>query len=87
MLGGFNSDTIDDINASDELENENDIETNSKTLGFYVGLLDRNAKKFKEYIMPSGEIRKVQGYEPFALELIEKFKSNINIYINMCAVS
>ena len=27
----------------------------------------KNAKKYKEYKMPSGEIRKVQGYEPFAL--------------------
>jgi len=27
----------------------------------------RNAKKYKEFKMPSGEIRKVQGYEPFAL--------------------
>jgi hypothetical protein len=34
----------------------------------------KNAKKFKPFIMPSGEIRKVQGYEPFAL------KELINIY-------
>jgi hypothetical protein len=27
----------------------------------------KNSKKYKEYIMPSGEVRKVQGYEPFAL--------------------
>lgn len=27
----------------------------------------KNAKKYKEFKMPSGEIRKVQGYEPFAL--------------------
>lgn len=34
----------------------------------------RNAKKFKEYKMPSGIIRKVQGYEPFALhELIKSY--------------
>jgi hypothetical protein len=32
----------------------------------------RNAKKFKEYRMPSGEIRKVQGYEPFALDILVK---------------
>jgi len=34
----------------------------------------KNAKKYKEYKMPSGEIRKVQGYEPFALnELIKSY--------------
>jgi hypothetical protein len=27
----------------------------------------KNAKKYKEYKMPSGYVRKVQGYEPFAL--------------------
>ncbi len=32
----------------------------------------KNAKKFKEYKMPSGEIRKVQGYEPFALDALLK---------------
>ena len=32
----------------------------------------RSAKKFKSYIMPSGEIRKVQGYEPFALDILVK---------------
>jgi hypothetical protein len=34
----------------------------------------KNAKKFKEYKMPSGAIRKVQGYEPFALnELLKTY--------------
>jgi hypothetical protein len=33
--------------------------------------IQRNSKKYKEYTMPSGAIRKVQGYEPYALnELI-----------------
>ena len=32
----------------------------------------KNAKKFKEYTMPSGTIRKVQGYEPFALMYLLK---------------
>ena len=27
----------------------------------------KNAKKYKQFTMPSGEIRKVQGYEPFAI--------------------
>ncbi len=27
-----------------------------------------NMKKFKNYIMPSGDVRRVQGYEPFALD-------------------
>ena len=31
-----------------------------------------NAKMFKEYKMPSGEIRKVQGFEPFALDELLK---------------
>jgi hypothetical protein len=30
----------------------------------------RNAKKYKDYKMPSGTIRKVQGYEPFALDYL-----------------
>ncbi len=32
----------------------------------------KNAKKYKEYKMPSGTIRKVQGYEPFALDTLIK---------------
>jgi hypothetical protein len=32
----------------------------------------KNAKKYKEYKMPSGTIRKVQGYEPFALDELVK---------------
>ena len=32
----------------------------------------KNAKKYKEYKMPSGIIRKVQGYEPFALDELVK---------------
>jgi hypothetical protein len=37
----------------------------------------KNAKKYKEYIMPSGTIRKVQGYEPFALdELIKRYQED-----------
>lgn len=31
-----------------------------------------NTKKFKEYKMPSGALRKVQGYEPFALDELLK---------------
>jgi hypothetical protein len=35
----------------------------------------KNAKKFKEYTMPSGNKLKVQGYEPFALdELVKKYE-------------
>jgi hypothetical protein len=30
--------------------------------------IQSNAKKYKKYTMPSGEIRLVQGYEPFALK-------------------
>jgi hypothetical protein len=32
----------------------------------------KNAKKYKEYMMPSGEVRKVQGYEPFAIKKLLK---------------
>lgn len=32
--------------------------------------LQKNSKNFKEYVMPSGIIRKVQGYEPFALDIL-----------------
>lgn len=33
-----------------------------------------NSHKFKDYKMPSGEIRRVQGYEPFAInDLLEKY--------------
>lgn len=40
----------------------------------------KNAKKFKSFVMPSGMIRKVQGYEPFALrDLLEKGYSELQI--------
>jgi hypothetical protein len=32
----------------------------------------KNAKKYKKYTMPSGKVRKVQGYEPFALNELLK---------------
>ena len=36
---------------------------------------EKNSKKFKEYKMPSGIIKKVQGYEHFALdELLKTYK-------------
>ena len=35
----------------------------------------KNSKKYKKYTMPSGEIRNVQGYEPFALrDLVKNYK-------------
>jgi hypothetical protein len=39
----------------------------------------KNAKKYKEYKMPSGEIRKVQGYEPFALDELVKIYEESDI--------
>jgi len=37
----------------------------------------KNARKYKEYTMPSGTIRKVQGYEPFALnELVKIYQED-----------
>jgi hypothetical protein len=35
--------------------------------------VQNNSKKYKEYIMPSGIIRKIQGYEHFALNELLKF--------------
>ena len=32
----------------------------------------KNAKKYKSFEMPSGAVRKVQGYEPFALKILVK---------------
>jgi hypothetical protein len=39
----------------------------------------KNAKKYKEYKMPSGNSRKVQGYEPFALDELIKIYQEDNI--------
>jgi hypothetical protein len=39
----------------------------------------KNAKKYKEYTMPSGTIRKVQGYEPFALDELIKLYDESDI--------
>jgi hypothetical protein len=39
----------------------------------------KNAKKYKEYTMPSGIIRKVQGYESFALDELVKIYSEDDI--------
>ena len=37
----------------------------------------KNAKKYKKFVMPSGEIRNVQGYEPFAItKLLETYTEN-----------
>lgn len=37
----------------------------------------KNSKKFKSYTMPSGEVRKIQGYENFALdELLLEYSEN-----------
>lgn len=34
--------------------------------------VQNRAKKFKNYTMPSGAVRRVQGYEPFALDILLK---------------
>jgi hypothetical protein len=34
--------------------------------------IQKKGLRFKEYLMPSGEMRKVQGYEPFALNMLVK---------------
>jgi hypothetical protein len=37
----------------------------------------QNARKYKQHTMPSGTIRKVQGYEPFALhDLLKSYKED-----------
>jgi hypothetical protein len=38
-----------------------------------------NAKKYKEYTMPSGSIRRLQGYEPFAIDELIKEHQEENI--------
>ncbi len=38
----------------------------------YMEKVQRNSKKYKEYKFPSGGIRNVQGYEPFALDILIK---------------
>jgi hypothetical protein len=49
------------------------VEYNTQNLDIFEKQ-QKNAKKFKEFKMPSGEIRKVQGYEPFALtELLKTY--------------
>jgi len=40
----------------------------------------KNAKKYKQFMMPSGRIRKVQGYEPFALADLLKQYAEDDIY-------
>jgi hypothetical protein len=42
----------------------------------------KNAKKYKEYKMPSGTIIKVQGYEPFALDELIKIYEETDIVTN-----
>jgi hypothetical protein len=42
----------------------------------------KNAKKYKEYKMPSGTIIKVQGYEPFALDELIKIYTEEDIICN-----
>jgi hypothetical protein len=68
---------------SSEIIKEKIKRTNNKKYGVNypnqnIDIYNKNqikSKKFKEYKMPSGEIRKVQGYEPWALdELILKYK-------------
>jgi len=39
----------------------------------------KSAKKYKKYVMPSGTVRKVQGYEPFALDELIKVHSEEQI--------
>lgn len=41
--------------------------------------IQKNGKKYKEYTMPSGIIRKVQGYEPFALDELVKLYNESDI--------
>lgn len=42
--------------------------------------------KFKEYTTPSGTIRKVQGYEPFALDLLFKDFEEDDIITDRCSI-
>jgi hypothetical protein len=47
------------------------VENPSQNIEIYAKS-QKNAKKYKKYIMPSGAIRLVQGYEPFALDILVK---------------
>jgi hypothetical protein len=42
----------------------------------------KNSLKFKEYLMPNQTIRKVQGYEPFALDSLVKSYTEVDIITN-----
>ena len=63
-------DKIKESHLSEELKNKNrekygvDFPMQSFDI---MEKKEKNAKKYKEFKMPSGTIRKVQGYEPFAL--------------------
>jgi hypothetical protein len=44
--------------------------------------IQKRCKKYKKYKMPSGEIRNVQGYEPFALDELTKIYNEEQIKTN-----
>lgn len=46
----------------------------------------KNMKKFKNYTMPSGNIRRVQGYEPYALDELITIYREEQIYTNRSEV-
>jgi hypothetical protein len=64
------------------------IETNLKRFGVPHAAQNKdiqikseeNRYKYKEYIMPSGEIRKLQGYENFALDILVKLFNEKQIF-------
>jgi hypothetical protein len=46
----------------------------------FMEKVQNNAKKYKEYKFPSGNIRMIQGYEPFALDLLIKTYTEEEIF-------
>ena len=63
------------LKVDKQQQRERTIATNLKKYGVphtsqsevVMEKIQRNSKKYKEFTMPSGAVRRVQGYEPFAL--------------------
>ena len=73
---------VENPSQNEEIQNRK-INTNIQNYGYkhpsqnssYMNELSKNSYKFKDYILPSGEIIKIQGYENYALD--ELFNNDI----------
>jgi hypothetical protein len=52
----------------------------------YMEKVQKNAKKYKKYKMPSGNVRLVQGYENFALDILLKEFTEDQIVTERCKI-